>query len=232
MEAGRGDQVNHCASGVEPIDIEPWAAVVTYWCEGISGYRRIVYSRQPEQYVQLMAEDLAKGMQLLVEHYAEDVNVADLDLLHESFGTGPYPEDGWSWWDVYDLLKRLPAIAVAEYRESGSPATESSFWYTQLIEFLNETFPSDDGVWMNFERPLAGRGVVQSNGFLSALLDFEVSGVKEVSHLSDLDANWIGRLAVLSRQVWEPSIPREQWQALDRLVEAFNDRYSEIYSLD
>jgi hypothetical protein len=94
MEAGRGDSMNHCASSVEPTDIEPWAAVVTYWCEGIYGYRRIVYARQPEPSVKLVAEALSKGMELLVEHYAEDVNVADLDLLHEAFDTGPYPE-GW-----------------------------------------------------------------------------------------------------------------------------------------
>jgi hypothetical protein len=130
------------------------------------------------------------------------------------------------------VLKRLPAIAVAEYRASGSPATKSSVWYTQLIEFLNETFPSDDGVWINFERPLASRRVVPSNGFLSVLLDFEASGVKEVSHLSEPHASWLGRVAVLSRQVWEPSTPTERWQALHRLVEGFNNRYVEIYSLD
>jgi hypothetical protein len=96
----------------------------------------------------------------------------------KAFGTGPYPKDGWRWWDVCDLLKRLPDIAVAEYRESGSPAMESSCWYTELIEFLNETFPADDGVWMNFERPLASRRVVQSDGFLSVLLDFEVIGFR------------------------------------------------------
>jgi hypothetical protein len=170
-------------------------------------------------------------MDLLVPHYAEYVNGADLDPLHEAFGTGPYPKEGWSWRDVCDVLKRLPAIAVTEYRERGSSATESSFWYTQLIEFLNETFPSDDGVWLNFERPLASRRVAQHDGFLSVLLAFEVNSVKEVSHLSDVHANWLGRLAVLSRQVWKPSSPREQWQALYRLVAEFNDRYSVINSL-
>jgi hypothetical protein len=109
--------MNYASTGVAPADIQPWAAVVTYRCEGIYDYRRIVYSRQPEQYVQLVAEDLAKGMELLIEHYAEEVNVADLALLHESFGTGPYPPDGWGWLDVCDVLRRLAAVAVAEYRE-------------------------------------------------------------------------------------------------------------------
>jgi hypothetical protein len=84
---------------------------------------------------------------------------------------------------------------------------------------------------MNFERPLARSSVVPSDGFLSVLLDFEASGVKDVSQLSDLQANWFGRLAVLSRQVWEPASPKEGWQALHRLVEEFNDRYAEIGSL-
>jgi len=85
---------------------------------------------------------------------------------------------------------------------------------------------------MNFERPLGSRRVVQSDEFLSVLLDFEASGVKEVNQLSEPHANWLGRPAVLSTQVWEPSNPRERWQALHRLVEEFNDRYAEIYSLD
>ena len=71
-------------------------------------------------------------------------------------------------WLCAILLKRLPDIAIAEYRESNSPAVGSSFWYSQLIEFLNDTFPDDDGVWLNFEGPLSE--------FLLTLLDFEAKG--------------------------------------------------------
>jgi len=209
-----------------------WAAVVTYWCWGISGSRWIIYSAQPEQYVRRVAEDMSQWMRILVEHYAEDVNCADLDLLHESFGTSPYPADGWSWLDVEDLLKRLPDIAVAEYRESDSPATEASFWYTHLMCFLNETFPNGDGIWLNIERPFASGLVLQSDGFLSALLHAEASSVKEVYSLSEQHAGWLGRLAVLSKLTWDPPVPREQWQVLHRLVTEFNERYTEIYSLD
>jgi hypothetical protein len=183
--------MNHSSRGIEPAAFEPWAAVITYWFEGIAGRRWIIHSERPEHYVQQVAEDISKWMDLLLQHQAEYVNVAELELLHESFGTGPYPQNGWSWEDVRDLLKRLPAMAVSEYREGGSPATKSSFWYTELIEFLNETFPSDDGVWINFERPLGSSLVAPSDRFLAVLLDFEISGVKEVEHLSDLDANWL-----------------------------------------
>jgi hypothetical protein len=183
--------------------------------------------------VRQVAEALSQWSDILVRYYAEYVNLSDLTLLHESFGTGPYPEEEWSWRNVCDLLKRLPDIAVAEYRESGSPAVESSFWYTQLMCFLNEdAFPYGDGVWINFEGPIASGRVVQRDGFLSTLLDFEASGVKEVSHLSDPHANWLGRLAVLSRLSWEPPVPQERWQALHRLVEEFNNLYAEFYSLD
>jgi hypothetical protein len=174
--------------------------------------------------VRHVAEDLSQSVGILAEHYAEDVNFAELELLHKSFCTGSYPDDGWDWLNVCDLLKHLPDIAVAEYRESGSHATESSFWYTQFIGFLNDTFPEDDGVWLNFEGPL--------NEFLSALLDFEAKGFKEIGLLSDPHANWLGRLAVLSRLSWGPSVPRERWQALHRLVKEFNNRYSEVHSLD
>ena len=151
-------------------DPERWAAVATYWCDGISGHRWIVYPEQPEQYVRQIAKDLSEWAILLVEHYAEAVNLAELDLLHEAFGTGPYSEDAWDWMAVCDLLKRLPDIAIAEYRESNSPAVGSSFWYSQLIEFLNDTFPDDDGVWLNFEGPLSE--------FLPTLLGFRGQGVQ------------------------------------------------------
>jgi transposase len=57
---------------VEPTDIEPWAAVVTYWCEGISGCRWIVYSWQPEQYVQLIAARLWPIKLLTGHHESRD----------------------------------------------------------------------------------------------------------------------------------------------------------------
>src|SRR5262245_48056055 len=148
-----------------------WASVVTNWCRGIYKSHWIVHPAQPEEYVRRVAEYVSQSMRILVKHYAEEVNLADLEILHESFGTGPYPEHGWSWLDVDDLLKRLPDMAVAEYRESDSPAAESSWWYTQLVCFLNETFSDDGGVWLNIERPFASRTVSQSDGFLAALLD-------------------------------------------------------------
>jgi hypothetical protein len=31
--------MNHASSGIAPTAIEPWAAVATYWYEGIAGHR-------------------------------------------------------------------------------------------------------------------------------------------------------------------------------------------------
>ena len=216
--------MNSSSQDREPTDPGRWASVATYWCDGISGHRWIVYPEQPEQYVRRVAEELSEWTLLLVEHYAEAVNLAELDLLHEAFGSGPYSEDEWDWMVVCDLLKRLPDIAIAEYRESNSPAVGDSFWYSQLIEFLNDTFPDDDGVWLNFEGPLSE--------FLPTLLDFEAKGFKEVGDLSAPRASWLGRLAVLSRLSWHPSVPKERWRAFNQLVTEFNDHYSESFSLD
>lgn len=216
--------MNSSSQDRELADPERWAAVVTCWCDGVYGHRWIVYPEQPEQYVRQVAEDLSEWTLLLVEHYAEAVNLAELDLLHESFGSGPYLEDEWDWMTVCDLLKRLPDIAVAKYRENNSPAVGDSFWYSQLIGFLNDTFPDNDGVWLNFEGPLSE--------FLPTLLDFEAKGFKEVGDLSDSRASWLGRLAVLSRLSWHPSVPQERLRAFNRLVTEFNDHYSESFSLD
>ena len=212
--------MNSSSQDRELTDPERWAAVTTYWCTGVYGYRWIVYPGQPERYVRQIAEELSQWMSNLVEHHAEYVNCAELDLLHESFGSGPYSEDEWGWMAVCDLLERLPDIAIAEYRESNSPAIGSSSWYPQLIEFLNDTFPDGDGVWLNFEGPLSE--------FLPTLLDFEAKGFKELGDLSASRASWLGRLAVLSRLSWHPSVPKERWRALNQLVTEFNDRYSEI----
>jgi hypothetical protein len=212
-----GHNVNGFLNTIEYTELEPWAGLLTYWHEGVYDYQRIVYSTHPERYVREIAEVLSQSTSTLVEYYAEYVNYAELELIHESFGTGSYPDNGLSWLDVSDLLKRLPDIAVVEYRESGSRATESSVWYTHLIEFLNDTFPYDDGVWLNFEGPLSV--------FLPALLDFEAKGFKEISFLSDSGAIWLGRLAVLSRLSWGPGVPRERWQALHQLVKGFNNSY-------
>lgn len=92
--------------------MERWAAVVTCWCDGVYGYRWIVYPGQPERYVRQIAEELSQWMSNLVEHYAEDVNCAELDLLHESFGSGPYSEDDWTSWILRPRASRRLAICL------------------------------------------------------------------------------------------------------------------------
>ena len=80
-----------------------------------------------------------------------------------------------------------------------SPLPAGHWWYTPLMEFLNATLPSDDGLWINVDRPLASRRVMQRDGFCSVLLNLEARGVKEFSHLSNLYPNGLGRLAVVPR---------------------------------
>lgn len=212
------NQMNDPATGDQP-----WAAVLTYWCEGVYGSRSVIYQMRPEKYVREAAENLAQYSSTLVEHYAEYINCADLDVLHESFGSGAYPDDGWGCTEVLGLLERLPVIAVEEYQETHCPEIRSSRWYNELIGFLNDSFPDEDGTWISLE------GSLQE--FLRGFLDFEASAFKDITFLSDAQARSLGRLEVLSRLSWITTVPRERWQAFHQLVSEFNERNADIGSL-
>lgn len=76
---------------------EPLLAVLNYKCDGVGSARWIIYDASPEKYIAGVAQRVVDWLKMLVEHYAEDVNLSELDLLHENFGEGEHPEDGWSW---------------------------------------------------------------------------------------------------------------------------------------
>ena len=58
---------------------------------------------------------------MLVEHYWDEVSSADLDLLHENYGDGEYPEDGWGWDDVTGLVASVPVISARAVRAIRQP---------------------------------------------------------------------------------------------------------------
>jgi hypothetical protein len=173
--------------------------------------------------VKTVAHELSELAEQLVDHHQEYVTLSELDLLHESFGDGEYPEHGWSYLDVLELLKRLPALAESEFGETRCPAICECYWYTQLLGFLNDVFPRDDGVWVNFEGPM--------EVFLQELLPFETGKFNDIHQVTEPDAIRLGRLAVLSRLLWNAAAPVERWEALHRFVEDFNERNSEINTL-
>ena len=137
--------------------------------------------------------------ELLVEHHREFINLSELDGLHEMFGDGDYPPDGWSSTEVMALLTRLPQIACEEFDKCGSADIQKTKWYRALIGFLNDTFPSDDGVWIDFEGELCD--------FLPQLLNQESGTRRNIAQLSDSDAIWLGHRAVLAAQSWSAHVP-------------------------
>jgi hypothetical protein len=200
------------------------AAMLTYWSDGVYGYRWISLEKDPASLVARVAQELAEAAVPLVEHYAEAVNSAQLELLHEHWGEGDYPADGWGVEDVLDALKRVPRIAADEFKRTGAPSIKASGWYSQGFDFLNDSvFPRGDGVWVDFEGTLGQ--------FLSDLLRFEAEGCKTIDRLTDEQAIWLGKVAALSRLSWADVPPPEQWRALHEAIEKFNQDHTEISSL-
>lgn len=203
----------------------PRATLITYWCEGVYGYRKIIHGSSAETYVKDVAETISRGIQELVRHHGGDVTASELDILQEDYGnqTESEPDNLWDYENVLELLKTLPAIALTEYTETGALGVAVSDWYQRLIGFLNDQFPHGDAVWVNFEGSLGE--------FLSELINFEAQGCKSIERLSDASAIWLGKVAVLSQLSWQGEVSREQHQALFKVVKEFNDDNAEIYSL-
>lgn len=199
---------------------ESLAALLTYWCKGVYGYRWVVLENHPEHYVRRVAREISEALAPLVEHHSEYVNLSELELLHESFGDGDYPEDGWSLADVLALLRRLPDLAANEFRQSCSLALSDSSWYRVLVGFLNDVLPGDDGVWINIEGPLVR--------FMPALLRIEVEGFRQIKDLSDASATWIGKLAVLCHLSEQRGLSQDDMKALYSLVGQFNEESSQV----
>jgi hypothetical protein len=189
-------------------------AVFNYEQHGIVSARSIVFGTDPTRYVLELATTIADWAKILVEHYAEEVSLADLEALHESLGEGEYPEDGWTFQDVYELVARIPSMASEELERSGQPWAKGTSWY-RLIGFLNDLFPRGSGTWISIEGPFAES--------LRALLAEEAESVK-LYQMSDEHAQWLGRLAVVAHWDWSGEIESGQIQALGALVDEFDER--------
>jgi hypothetical protein len=201
----------------------PLAGMWTYWCDGVYGYRLIVWEKGAETYLRNMAEGLAKAMAALVEHHAEYIHCAEPEALEGCWPEEVDPETGGSFEDVLQALKGIPEQAVQEYRETGSHLVRESQWYRTFFGSLNDIFPDPDGVWVNFEGELGP--------FLTGLLDFEAQGYKTIGQLTDLGAAWLGKLTVLSRLSWTEDTPPEQWRVLHKLLGEWNEDNENLSSL-
>lgn len=193
---------------------QPRAALLTSRCDGVFSYNWIVCEREPGKYVRRVADELAQAAATLVEHRAEYVNCAELETMHESLCEGDYPEGGWDFDDVIQAVKKAPELAVTEYQQTGSPSIQESLWYANLFGFLNDIFPGNDGVWVNFDGPLGP--------FLCELLRFEAEKYEAIDQLTNVRAVWLGKVAVLSSLSWGGDVSSDQWHAFHTAVKEWD----------
>ena len=187
----------------------PWATLFTWNMDGVYQYSWISWGTNPLTFVPYVAAEVAEALIRIVEHHAEAVNCADLDWLHESYGSGEYPEDGWGWSEVCELLRALPEVARQEVHETFSPAILESSWY-DLIDDVNYLLPDGDGVWASLDAPLPS--------FLNQLLGDDYS--------DQMGSDWRVAVARLSQIPWDGPVPKERWRELSVLFA----EYPEIYS--
>lgn len=192
-----------------------WAALITYRNEGMYGCRWIIHGCGDEEYVADVASGIATAISPLVDHHAEYVNASELELLHEAYGDGEYPESGWDCDDVQSLLRSLPDIALAEYEKTKESAITETNWYRNLINFLNSEFPFGDGVWINFE------GTPES--FLANLVEVEVERYSTFDQFTEAAAKWLGSTLILSKLPWNGDVSAEQHWAFCNVINEFNE---------
>jgi hypothetical protein len=195
---------------------DTFMALLNYSMADVGSSQWIVYGTDPVKHVLDVASSLVGPAISLVEHHAEEVNCAELDLLHENYGESDYPADGWSWQDITKLLTHLPEIAVAQYEQSGIPWVKNAHWFTDLLGFLNDIMPPESGVWLNMEDTI---GKV-----LPALVISEAKAV-QFYKMSDDFAKWLGRLVVVSQWDWTKEITKSDRSALGQLIQMFNDTH-------
>ena len=183
--------------------------------DGVCEYRWITIGYALEKYVELSSH---KSWQRRWRPWSNILrmtwNLSELDTLHESYCDSVYPEEGWTFDDVLQLLRKLPFVAVDEYQRTG-PDLKRSDWYNRLFGYLNDDCPRTDGVWINFDCPIGD--------FCSKLIEFEAGAYQSIERLNDAKAIWFGRLALLSHLPWTDSTPVEQRRAFSTLVDQFND---------
>ena len=188
-----------------------WVALLAW--EGVGSMRTIHWSPDAESHVNVVSSDLAEGLRVLVEHYTEDVNLGELENVHENYGEGPYPPDGWDFGDVLRLLERLPALAAEEYAAGGNPTVKTCRWYLNLVTYLNELFPDGSGAWVMAEGPIP-------EGLL-AIRDAVARWLADLPGPDDPRVGWLGRWSILSQ--WTPPLPARRVQALHALIDEFNE---------
>lgn len=156
---------------------------------------------------------------LLFDEHWEIINCCDLDSLYEQFFGEDYAEEGWNAKDVQKGLRNLLDKCEEELRQSPDRRNILDEWY-KLVEWINDLLPNGDRFNVQIEDDLPK--------FLSELLRYESELFVPIdkSQISNEEAQWLGKVAVLaSYEDWRWK-GKETFQLFNQLVSDFNDRHN------
>lgn len=143
----------------------------------------------------------------------------DLEELHSQFAEGLYPEEGWTHWDVRELLQALLHERREDLHNNVAERSILGFWH-DLVQWINDVLPYGDWTGVAIEGALPD--------FARQLLLSEAAGYQPVGpkSVTDAAARWLGKLAIVAlSDEWQWS-RKDIYRFFLTLVDEFNERYS------
>ena len=193
------------------------AALIEYCQTGVCNHRVVCTGESSLALFRCMGETILDGVKSLVQAHYEEITLAGgLEELHESYGEGPYPEDGWSAEDVFAAFERQTAAKSQQLAEDSDADLDGS--WMELLDWLNGVFDqADDCIQITMLHRVPE--------FTKELLAWAGSLYLPVGTwpLDDTAARWLARLAVISQANAAQWQKKDVVQEFHALVREFED---------
>lgn len=180
---------------MQPFDVTTYRAALVEWSQMSIGHcRNIHVAVNSYELFSAVSQEVKSCVRLFVDHYWEHLNLADLEALHEQFGEGVYPEEGWSYEDVIKCLNCLIQKRQDELAQGSGNESILGDWY-ELVECLNSYWENDSYLMIPVENTFPD--------FIEGWFEREVSRHTYRTErgnpmpISDEEAQLLGRLALL-----------------------------------